>query len=360
MTDGNLMDTHHRGKGNITMNDKLLAELRKLQDELETDGGRVNALATAFELKTILDAYDHPSPTPDDLAEAAQSVATQQRDLVDRLRVDPADLRQEVRHSAAGEAQEADLPAVAGDMLTTSLADFERRCQVHLAEEQSKPLPDNALIGTLCEAVRLSREFTLYRLSTLRARVTELKEARAGEQAARVEDELHVPVPYCDPQYGVSYCRECQHEVVQQGAGWVHALSASQPSLQAFSDECSTLRAQVATADQALHCANTAWREAVRQRDARIVELEAQLAECAAGPIQLSPEMPHLDGLYLVRTILGAGLAWYDVTRRVWRRYPWVTVPINAESWLGVPTDTGKGILAWAGPIRLPAAEGKS
>lgn len=50
------------------------------------------------------------------------------------------------------------LPEVGGDVLPTSLADFERACKMHLAEEQAKISPDNALIGTLCNAVRLARE----------------------------------------------------------------------------------------------------------------------------------------------------------------------------------------------------------
>lgn len=47
---------------------------------------------------------------------------------------------------------------VAGRRLTTSHVDFERSCAVLIETEQSKPLPDNALIGVLCDAIRLSRE----------------------------------------------------------------------------------------------------------------------------------------------------------------------------------------------------------
>jgi hypothetical protein len=50
------------------------------------------------------------------------------------------------------------LPKVAGRSLTRSLYDFQRACLVTLAEEQAKPLPDNALVALLCDAVRLSRE----------------------------------------------------------------------------------------------------------------------------------------------------------------------------------------------------------
>lgn len=48
--------------------------------------------------------------------------------------------------------------AVAGDYLPMPLAQFVQRAKVLLAEEQEKPLPDNALIGFLCDAVRLARE----------------------------------------------------------------------------------------------------------------------------------------------------------------------------------------------------------
>jgi hypothetical protein len=51
------------------------------------------------------------------------------------------------------------LPAVAGALLSSSLAEFERRCRTLLADEQQKPNPDNTLVDTLCNAVRLGREY---------------------------------------------------------------------------------------------------------------------------------------------------------------------------------------------------------
>ncbi len=39
-----------------------------------------------------------------------------------------------------------------------SIADFVRACEVLIADEQDKPLPDNGLIAVLCDAVRLTRE----------------------------------------------------------------------------------------------------------------------------------------------------------------------------------------------------------
>lgn len=52
-----------------------------------------------------------------------------------------------------------DLPTVEGRRVTTSIAELEHRLLVHLAEEQDEPLPSTHLIGTLCEAVRLCREY---------------------------------------------------------------------------------------------------------------------------------------------------------------------------------------------------------
>lgn len=59
------------------------------------------------------------------------------------------------------EGKAAQLPraAVAGDWTTLSIRELARRCEILLAEEQEQPLPDNALIGCLCDCVRMTREF---------------------------------------------------------------------------------------------------------------------------------------------------------------------------------------------------------
>jgi hypothetical protein len=55
---------------------------------------------------------------------------------------------------------EKEQPAtVSGRILNTTIAEFERRCGLYLADEQKKPSPDSCLIGLLCEAVRLAREY---------------------------------------------------------------------------------------------------------------------------------------------------------------------------------------------------------
>lgn len=47
---------------------------------------------------------------------------------------------------------------VEGDVLPVALWQFEQSASVLLAEEQEKAAPDNALIGFICNAVRLARE----------------------------------------------------------------------------------------------------------------------------------------------------------------------------------------------------------
>jgi hypothetical protein len=54
--------------------------------------------------------------------------------------------------------EEREPSLVAGDTMTIPQWEFERACERLLADEQEKISPDNALISTLCEAVRLSRE----------------------------------------------------------------------------------------------------------------------------------------------------------------------------------------------------------
>lgn len=47
---------------------------------------------------------------------------------------------------------------VAGNRMERSTGDFVRACEVLLREEQERPLPNNALVSVLCDAVRLTRE----------------------------------------------------------------------------------------------------------------------------------------------------------------------------------------------------------
>lgn len=53
------------------------------------------------------------------------------------------------------------LPSCVG-RLEITLAQFETRCQHLIQEEQQKPYCDNALIGVLCDAIRLKREYVEY------------------------------------------------------------------------------------------------------------------------------------------------------------------------------------------------------
>lgn len=49
--------------------------------------------------------------------------------------------------------------AVAGRQLTMSLGLFKRACSVYIDEESQKPNCDSHLVGLLCGAIRLAREF---------------------------------------------------------------------------------------------------------------------------------------------------------------------------------------------------------
>lgn len=51
-----------------------------------------------------------------------------------------------------------ELPSVTGAFDMTH-SDFERACLIFIHDELEKPSPDNTLIGVLCNAVRLSREW---------------------------------------------------------------------------------------------------------------------------------------------------------------------------------------------------------
>lgn len=53
--------------------------------------------------------------------------------------------------------QDENLPTVTGNC-ERSFAMLERSCLVHLRDEQEKVAPDNALIATLCDCVRVLRE----------------------------------------------------------------------------------------------------------------------------------------------------------------------------------------------------------
>ena len=50
-------------------------------------------------------------------------------------------------------------PKVAGNSMNGTIADWERRVKLAIQREQERPLPDNATISVLCDAIRLSREY---------------------------------------------------------------------------------------------------------------------------------------------------------------------------------------------------------
>lgn len=108
----------------------------------------------------------------------------QRRLEIERAAKEAAEAR--VAELEAGQVQPSYLKclpeiAVAGPM-ETSIADFIRRCKLHIADEHEKPLPDNALIVTLCDAVRLAveRRYRVYQRTAAApdARDAALEEAR--------------------------------------------------------------------------------------------------------------------------------------------------------------------------------------
>ncbi len=81
---------------------------------------------------------------------------------------------------------------VAGERMERSLADFERACAVHIMEEQQQPCCDIALIGLLCDAVRLSREYAAS--ATLRASAAPSGMPVAAQARYDQEKAMFVPV----------------------------------------------------------------------------------------------------------------------------------------------------------------------
>jgi hypothetical protein len=52
-----------------------------------------------------------------------------------------------------------DAPSISGARCSLSLRELMRRCERLVLDEQRKITPDNTLIDTLCEAVRMCREY---------------------------------------------------------------------------------------------------------------------------------------------------------------------------------------------------------
>lgn len=97
------------------------------------------------------------------------------------------------------------LPAVEGVYMDRSIADFQRACRVHLAEEQAKPNPDTALIAVLCDAVRCSRE-----LSQASARAMDAE--GGGEGQDRVNLRQGCVCQCCDHLEGSDCACDCHSE----------------------------------------------------------------------------------------------------------------------------------------------------
>ena len=60
---------------------------------------------------------------------------------------------------AAGATKGEEPRAMVAGGSSLSISELIRRCEVHLGEQQRQVRPDNALVATLCEAVRMAREY---------------------------------------------------------------------------------------------------------------------------------------------------------------------------------------------------------
>lgn len=100
------------------------------------------------------------------------------------------DFHNKIRHmlptAALASAQEGagDLPSVGGRRLDHTIAEFERRAERLLKDEQEKIAPDNVMVAFLCDAVRLGREYC-DSISTTPAPVQKVK--KAGEWTPHYE-----------------------------------------------------------------------------------------------------------------------------------------------------------------------------
>ena len=121
------------------------------------------------------------------------------------------------------------LPVVAGRMVTGTLADLTRRAQRFLADEQDKPMPDNALIGVLCDTVRLVREHVdAQRCPPLEARA-EKAEAEAKNTRTLYDallDERARSFAMLATVVGKVGCTEYQAEVDLEIASRIEAIKA--------------------------------------------------------------------------------------------------------------------------------------
>lgn len=112
-------------------------------------------------LVSALEQHDERSAAPDEcveLEEWARGAWRMFRPDEDSVPKDWIDAYCEREEEQPSKAADDDLPSIAGRRMERSVADFVRACRVLIAEEQRKPLPDNALIGVLCDAVRYTRE----------------------------------------------------------------------------------------------------------------------------------------------------------------------------------------------------------
>ena len=96
------------------------------------------------------------------------------------------------------------LPAIAGTM-ERSIADHERACLVLIEHEQRKIAPDNHIIATLADSVRLGREYADSQRCKLQQPDPRLPELIAAAEAA---------VPYVEGAYECAFPNESDNAEV--------------------------------------------------------------------------------------------------------------------------------------------------
>jgi len=141
-----------------------------------------------------------------------------------------------------------ELPIVTGRMPTT-LAEFEHRCKIHINELQESVSSDNALLSTLCDAIRLSREYAeqrdiratiAERDETITCLKTQMAELKANEQRhvlayasqnATICKTLGRALGYIEPDGSVNVCDHTAETLAEEAAKKIGEFKAKNAEL---------------------------------------------------------------------------------------------------------------------------------
>jgi len=143
--------------------DDLQTEIRELQEQNEKLEAWIDDLQSGMYINCVYCGHRYGPNTPrvettmrkaleEHIASCPKHPLSKAKSELEQARRELADLRGRMEESCV---------SVAGVYMDRSIADFRRACSVLIAEEQMKPLPNNALVAVLCDSIRLSRELTL-------------------------------------------------------------------------------------------------------------------------------------------------------------------------------------------------------